>query len=85
MISDEKAEILTTIELIDDIQRLGLGYKFEDEIRRALVRCVSWLKNNDAKKRSLHATALSFRLLRQHGYEVSQGTYFYPYYLFFFL
>ncbi|PON82655.1 Squalene/phytoene synthase [Trema orientale] len=72
IITDEKAELLTTLELIDDIQRLGLGYKFEDEIRRALVRCVSWLNNSEGTKKSLHATSLSFRLLRQHGYEASQ-------------
>ncbi|EXC23173.1 Isoprene synthase [Morus notabilis] len=72
MITNEKTEILTTIELIDDIQRLGLGYKYEDEIRRALSRCVSWVKNNEGRTKNLYATALSFRLLRQHGYEVSQ-------------
>nr|UUF44715.1 isoprene synthase [Artocarpus heterophyllus] len=72
MIADETTEILTTIELIDDIQRLGLGYKYEDETRRALDRCVSWVKNNEEAKTSLHATALGFRLLRQHGYEISQ-------------
>ena len=77
IITDEKADILNMLELIDDIQRLGLGYKFEDEIKRTLLRCVPWLRYDEGKEKSLHATALGFRLLRQHGYEVSQGTYFF--------
>lgn len=74
MITNERTEILTVLELIDDIQRLGLGYKYQDEIRGVVSRCVSWMMNNEGTTKSLHATALSFRLLRQHGYEVSQGT-----------
>ena len=69
---NNEAESLEILELIDDVQRLGLGHRFECEIRRALERIAS-LKYET--KKSLHATALCFRLLRQHGYEVSQGTY----------
>nr|WBW04477.1 terpene synthase [Ficus esquiroliana] len=72
MITNEKTKILTVLELIDDIQRLGLGYKYQDEIREAVGRCVSWMMNNEGTTKSLRATALCFRLLRQHGYEVSQ-------------
>ncbi|KAK9001203.1 hypothetical protein V6N11_082991 [Hibiscus sabdariffa] len=69
--NDEKrsAEIL---ELIDDVQRLGLGYRFKGEIRGALKR-IAALK--DESKKSLHATALSFRLLRQHGFQISQDAF----------
>ncbi|KAF9663313.1 hypothetical protein SADUNF_Sadunf17G0027200 [Salix dunnii] len=71
-INNEKAEFLTQLELIDTIQRLGLGYRFESDIRRALDRYVSSGGFEAAAKTSLQATALSFRLLRQHGFEVSQ-------------
>ncbi|KAG5226575.1 isoprene synthase [Salix suchowensis] len=71
-INNETAEFLTQLELIDTIQRLGLGYRFESDIRRALDRYVSSGGLEAVAKTSLQATALSFRLLRQHGFEVSQ-------------
>ncbi|XVF01846.1 hypothetical protein REPUB_Repub04eG0124200 [Reevesia pubescens] len=67
--NDDDAEALDLLELIDDIQRLGLGHRFEMDISRALVKFVSSADN------SLHAAALRFRLLRQHGYEVSQDVF----------
>ncbi|KAJ6371938.1 hypothetical protein OIU77_002287 [Salix suchowensis] len=68
-INNETAEFLTQLELIDTIQRLGLGYRFESDIRRALDRYVSSGGLEAVAKTSLQATALSFRLLRQHGFE----------------
>ncbi|XP_054813220.1 terpene synthase 10-like [Prosopis cineraria] len=55
--------------LIDTLQRLGLGYHFKGEIKKILENTynVDKFKN----KLNLHATALEFRLLRQHGYDVS--------------
>lgn len=76
MINNENTGLLSVIELIDDIQRLGLGYQFESEIRRALDRYVSLGGFIEVTKTSLHATALSFRLFRQYGYVVSEGKYF---------
>ncbi|XP_042487138.1 alpha-terpineol synthase, chloroplastic-like isoform X2 [Macadamia integrifolia] len=65
---------LDLLELIDDIERLGLGYLFEEEIKKALDTIVSMEDLAKTRtKESLHATALQFRLLRQHGYEVNQG------------
>nr|BAS30551.1 isoprene synthase [Ficus virgata] len=73
MINKEDASLMTTLELIDDIQRLGLGYRFEEEIREALERISSLEGFNSGIEKSLHATALGFRLLRQHGFNyVSQ-------------
>ncbi|CAL5403526.1 unnamed protein product [Camellia sinensis] len=75
MVDDEDVEVEPTalLELVDIIQRLGLGYIFDRDIKRALHRIKSvQAKSNDRKQKSLHATALSFRLLRQHGYQVSQ-------------
>lgn len=73
MINNNDLELLTTLELIDDIQRLGLGYKFEGDITMALHRFVAMKGCSQLTSHSIHDTALSFRLLRQHGFEVSQG------------
>ncbi|GKU94199.1 hypothetical protein SLEP1_g7725 [Rubroshorea leprosula] len=61
------------LELIDHLQRLGLSYHFEDEIKKSLDRIYSKNHGNyGLKKDSLYATALEFRILRQHGYNVPQ-------------
>ncbi|KAK3404569.1 hypothetical protein EUGRSUZ_K00878 [Eucalyptus grandis] len=72
VLNDEKAEPMTIFALVDDIQRLGLGRHFEEGISRALRRCLSKNAVNKSRQKSLHGTALSFRILRQHGFEVSQ-------------
>ena len=74
MINNKDTELLTTLELIDDIERLGLGYRFKEEIMRALDRSVTLKGREEFTNGSIHDTALSFRLLRQHGFGVSQGT-----------
>lgn len=73
MLNNEKTELLSILELIDDIQRLGLGYRFKKDIKKALDRIdMSW-DDNVKEENRLHATALRFRLFRQHGYNISQG------------
>ncbi|KAJ4979873.1 hypothetical protein NE237_010653 [Protea cynaroides] len=61
------------LELIDDIQRLGLGYHFEKEIKKALDTIVCTKDMETMTNENLHAIALRFRILRQNGYEVNQG------------
>ncbi|PIA50749.1 hypothetical protein AQUCO_01200173v1 [Aquilegia coerulea] len=62
-----KGAALNLLELVDDIQRLGMGYLFEGEIRSALGSI------KDVKmEETLHETALRFRLFRQHGFIISQ-------------
>lgn len=61
---------LEQLELIDDLQRLGLGYHFEHEIRSILKKISEEQK---LEREDLHATALEFRLLRQHGFDISEG------------
>ncbi|KAI3728838.1 hypothetical protein L6452_17482 [Arctium lappa] len=68
---------LQLLELIDSIERLGLGYRFQDKIRTALEKIASKIGNNielgeEEEDISLHAASLRFRLYRQHGYNVSQ-------------
>ncbi|XP_048420081.1 (-)-alpha-pinene synthase-like isoform X2 [Pyrus x bretschneideri] len=74
-------EILTTgagdfsqqLKLIDAIQRLGVAYHFEKEIKEALERIhIAAYKDNGVNNGGdLSNVALRFRLLRQHGFNVS--------------
>ncbi|KAK7324161.1 hypothetical protein VNO77_27684 [Canavalia gladiata] len=60
---------LDQLEFIDELQRLGVAYHFTNEIKNILDN----IYKMDAFKRNknLRATALEFRLLRQHGYDIS--------------
>nr|BBE38103.1 beta-cubebene synthase [Aralia elata] len=60
------------LNLIDDIQRLGVAYHFETEIDAALQRTNVIFQENDD---DLHTVSLCFRLLRQHGYNVSSDVF----------
>ena len=69
----EVMDPLAMLELIDAVQRLGLKYQFEKDIKKVLD--VIYKESADAWFYSdLHGVALRFRLLRQHGYSVPQGT-----------
>ncbi|KAB2086720.1 hypothetical protein ES319_A04G053300v1, partial [Gossypium barbadense] len=64
---------LEKLELIDTLQRLGLSYHFDTEINKTLKNIsIDRISNVSWKKDNLYATALEFRLLRQHGYKVGQ-------------
>ncbi|KAH9751659.1 Beta-myrcene/(E)-beta-ocimene synthase 2 [Citrus sinensis] len=65
-------EPLDQLELIDNLQRLGLAHRFETEIRNILNNIYNNNKDYNWRKENLYATSLEFRLLRQHGYPVSQ-------------
>ncbi|KAI8558349.1 hypothetical protein RHMOL_Rhmol04G0084800 [Rhododendron molle] len=81
MIGDTDANSLTILQLIDDIQRLGLSYHFEKDITRALDRMFLCVNGTNVwsvwtqQKSTVHAIALGFRLCRQYGYEVSQDVF----------
>ncbi|KAJ8640042.1 hypothetical protein MRB53_016736 [Persea americana] len=61
------------IELINDLQRLGVGYLFEEEIRTVLDT-ICMAKDTEIEK-DLYATALHFRILRQNGYHASKDVF----------
>uniref|UniRef100_A0A803R1P4 Terpene synthase n=1 Tax=Cannabis sativa TaxID=3483 RepID=A0A803R1P4_CANSA len=64
---------LAQLELIDTIQRLGISYRFENEIISILKEKFTNNNNNpNPINYDLYATALQFRLLRQYGFEVPQ-------------
>ncbi|PPS17397.1 hypothetical protein GOBAR_AA03177 [Gossypium barbadense] len=71
--NDENADPLNLLQLIDDIQRLGLEHRFEMDINRALAKFVSGVATENTI--GLHAVALRFRLLRQYGYDISQDVF----------
>ncbi|KAI7729240.1 hypothetical protein M8C21_005419 [Ambrosia artemisiifolia] len=65
---------LELLEHIDDIERLGLGYRFQNHIRRLLdvITLIYGDVELEETEDSLHKASLRFRILRQHGYNVSQ-------------
>ncbi|KAG9136608.1 hypothetical protein Leryth_020263 [Lithospermum erythrorhizon] len=66
-------EPLHYFELIDDLQRLGLLHIFESEVKNILVNLYN--KNGNYLKDDIYATALGFRLFRQHGFHVSPDSF----------
>lgn len=69
-----ETEVLAKLELLDSVQRLGLKYQFQKDIMQAVD--VIHNNNNSADawlSDDLYLTALKFRILREHGYTVSQG------------
>ncbi|KAJ0018634.1 hypothetical protein Pint_11399 [Pistacia integerrima] len=63
---DTVVDPLHQLELVDDLQRLGISYHFENEIKSIL----NSIYNKNPKQESLYTVALKFRLLRQHGYDI---------------
>ncbi|CAA2961961.1 (-)-germacrene D synthase [Olea europaea subsp. europaea] len=60
------------LDLIDAIQRLGVGYHFEIEIEKSLKYIYeTYHESYNKQNNDLRAIALRFRLFRQQGYYVS--------------
>ena len=59
------------LELIDDLQKLGISCHFLHEIAQILYS--KYLNKNEVDEKDLYSTTLRFRLLRQYGFIVSQG------------
>ncbi|GER53155.1 limonene synthase [Striga asiatica] len=73
---DEKMEPIQQLEFIDDLSRLGISYHFEDKIIQILNRVyMERLYNYTICEGDLYSTALQFRVLRQHGFLVSQDVF----------
>ncbi|PON37415.1 Squalene/phytoene synthase [Parasponia andersonii] len=73
MVKKAEDDPLSLLEHIDILQRLGLSYHFENEVKGILQEIYDNYHSNDVwKKNNIYATALEFRLLRQHGYWVPQ-------------
>uniref|UniRef100_A0A7J6HK32 Beta-caryophyllene synthase TPS9FN n=1 Tax=Cannabis sativa TaxID=3483 RepID=TS9FN_CANSA len=61
------------LKIVDDVQRLGLSYHFENEIEKALQHIYDNTIHQNHKDEDLHDTSTRFRLLRQHGFMVSSN------------
>ncbi|KAJ8765402.1 hypothetical protein K2173_012099 [Erythroxylum novogranatense] len=73
MLVNKTMNRLDQLELVDTIQRLGVDYVFENEIRTILGRIYNDKKHTNASSNNdLYTEALEFRLLRQHGFKVPQ-------------
>ncbi|KAM5585250.1 (-)-alpha-pinene synthase-like [Rosa sericea] len=68
-----KGDFSHQLKLIDAIQRLGVAYHFEQEIEYALQHIHATYHDQDHYRDNgdLYTIALCFRLLRQHGYDIS--------------
>ncbi|KAI3855089.1 hypothetical protein MKX03_018483, partial [Papaver bracteatum] len=65
-----RGSLSSTLKLISIIQRLGVSYHFNGEIRASLDTINK--KNYGWEKDDLFTRALRFRMLRQHRHTVSQ-------------
>nr|AHI50308.2 limonene-myrcene synthase [Erythranthe lewisii]AHI50309.2 limonene-myrcene synthase [Erythranthe lewisii] len=78
LVGEQIMEPIHQLELIDDLHSLGISYHFDDEIDVILNSVYHQLFNGNDKyyhQRDLYSTSLGFRLLRQHGFSVSQGVF----------
>ena len=73
MLDHERSTHVDQLKLIDDLQKLGVSYHFEQEIDNMLTFTYHKLDKSNFMEYDLHANALKFRLLRQHGFNVSEG------------
>nr|WHU05660.1 terpene synthase TPS13 [Freesia corymbosa] len=72
LIISNSEELLDQIELIDTLQQLGVAYHFQEEIKNRLSIIFRSLKKiSPTIHNDIYATALLFRLLREHGFHVS--------------
>ncbi|KAL8162565.1 hypothetical protein V2J09_014054 [Rumex salicifolius] len=74
---DETSNSTVSLSLIDAIQRLGIAYHFEEEIEKELARVFARFHDpnhhdhDDSYEDDLSLVSLRFRLLRQHGYNIT--------------
>ncbi|PSR84551.1 (-)-alpha-terpineol synthase [Actinidia chinensis var. chinensis] len=72
---DQVVDPLDGLGIIDDLQRLGVFYHFEDEIKRILESTYNHTNEGWDTDKDLQTTSLKFRLLRQHGYTISEDVF----------
>lgn len=72
MIAAEKMNMAEKLNFIDSVERLGISYHFVKEIDDQIHNfhnASPQMENTD----DLHTLALYFRLMRQHGHNISTG------------
>ena len=76
ILMDNSMDILNKTKLIDEVERLGLHYFYDNEINELLSRIFQELSRNDfdvMNDYDLHNVASQFRLFREHGYKMPSG------------
>ncbi|KAK8933948.1 hypothetical protein KSP39_PZI015819 [Platanthera zijinensis] len=74
LIHNEQTDMVEKLELVDVMRQLGVSYHYECEIKNLLSSISSSLLGSLEKKKSLHAFALLFRLLREYGFRVQKSS-----------
>ncbi|CAN1139232.1 Alpha-terpineol synthase, chloroplastic [Linum perenne] len=72
---DDHGDIVTKLNMIDNLQRLGLAYHFEAELKKSFEAIAEYGNSNNDDDEGLYSCALRFRLLRQAGFSVSQDVF----------
>ncbi|KAL3617318.1 hypothetical protein CASFOL_038863 [Castilleja foliolosa] len=75
MLLDEEMDYIRRLELVDDLERLGISYHFDDKIKQVLNHIYDDQGIKYYDPMDLYSTALRFRLFRQHGFSVSQDVF----------
>ncbi|WCJ20349.1 Alpha-farnesene synthase [Euphorbia peplus] len=70
---NETVDLCGKLELVDCIRKLGLGNYFEDEVKKVIDTIKASFDLN--LEQDLYITSLRFKLLRLHGYDVSQDVF----------
>ncbi|KAH6823653.1 hypothetical protein C2S53_000598 [Perilla frutescens var. hirtella] len=71
IIRDPESKMVDTMELIDTVERLGVSYHFQNEIKDKLQQFFDLNTDYSDEAYDLYDVALHFRLFRQHGYRIS--------------
>ncbi|XP_031389340.1 (-)-germacrene D synthase-like [Punica granatum] len=77
LVSEDYSRPAEKLNLINQIQRLGIAYHFDREIKDFLEDIYASIRRNGSTEDEddLHTTALQFRLLRQHGIWISSSVF----------
>ncbi|CAN1252673.1 (-)-germacrene D synthase [Linum perenne] len=73
MLTTRTEQLSEKLNLIEVVERLGIGYHFEPEIEEQLQLIYNGGDVNETA--DLSTVALQFRLLRQHGYNVTSDVF----------
>ena len=69
--------LMDKLELVDTLQQLGVAYHFKDGINSVLTNIHESMDQNSLSTMfdDLYKVSLLFRLLRMHGFSVTEGTF----------
>ncbi|XP_027182173.1 viridiflorene synthase-like [Coffea eugenioides] len=72
MLLSTENNVMDQLDLIDKVERLGISYHFDNEIEEQLQKIFDECANFEKYQNfDLSTVALQFRLLRQHGFNIS--------------